>query len=899
MAAAACVKETTRRVCQDLSIKKVPASREFVYNVASRYRAEKYYCLDERDVQWADRKLLLRCIMSKQNAQAASSLQAITTRLSSVSVKQLSNLILPISRLLTDCKTLLSQPETSLSKGSPDAICLHKFKTQLNALLLDKTPEGRYAATVLIRTTLDVGGHEQLAKSTAWVRGLLSILGRSTDPPASKRLAITTLTRIFMLTHNYQSLVREITTPTLPAYITACLNIVAPKAAFTKPAQLLAQRVLLEPVIESFLHLVPNHPNIFRTFLSQINSLVAPLIAPTPSSESDDQPLPPPQSPTATAAAQRLFTLLPICAPKQPSSSVTTTTTQTSGRPSPPSSEAWSAALTSTVTAIHTTADLIFRAVHEDWRSVAGVRAQPNAPQSYDGPLAAPDAAALALPHAKGTGLPGWSGVHAGGERMAGLLALLRTFIEGQTAAAVVLPVGAIVDVLARVMSVAAPAAETARAKKKRGMGAYSMRVNDAIGRDERLGLWAEVPAVHAAACEVVEVLVVRLGAAALPVADVLLENLLWVFERSGSSTMVREAAFGALTELVEVAGGSFTREQARALDNAVKAACGDLLPGLADPQRAGKDQVHATNGTGASGKKTETSINADALFKNPSGEHGYQSALNSAHDPRPTDLQDAAHDFLVAYTTIVPSRHMSAATRAIIDRTAVLSNDAEAMLASVMNPPHNAEGASKSRSSILPHLARAFPQRLEVEALLRPRMPPVHVGQQDAELDGEEEIEEDDEQEDVAEDEDKMDTDEAAPAVAKVDPFAPVEHAHSASQWPTRLAASTDDTAFNKSPAPESLSALGKRSVSDAAPLGQPEEKRPRVAEVPDPVAVKEPEAKPAVQISGKSHGLLEDSDSDDDDNFVIPALTLEPDTEDEDEDEAEEDDDENPEQS
>ncbi|KAB8349638.1 hypothetical protein FH972_023657 [Carpinus fangiana] len=814
--------------------------------------------------------------MSKSNAPRDDPLRTVTSRLSATAGKQLPSVIPHITRSLIDCKATLSQAESQKSKGSPDAVSLHKFKTQVNALLNDKTPEGRYAAIVLVKTTIDLGGHEQLQKCGPWVRGLLSILGRPSDSPVSKRLAIITLTRIFLLTHDFQTLVRELTTPSLPSYITTCLNIVAPKTTPSKPAQVLAQRTLLEPVLESFTNLLPNHPNIFRTFLSQINALIAPLLAPTPSSPEIIITT----TPSVAALAQNLFTLLPICAPKQ-STSNSSNSNPSSSASTPASSEAWLTALDTTISSIQTTADLLFRAVHEEWRPIAGTPLQSHDPASYDAELGAADGVDLAPPHVSGSGLPGWSGVHAGGERLTGLLLLLQAFLRGRTAAAVTLPVARVVDVLTRVTSVVGPLGPASGGRGKKGKP-YTMRVNTAISQDERVGLWTEMPAVHAAACDAITTLLLKLGSSILPVIDILFDQLVWVFEHGSTSEVVREAVYVALTEVLELVGMGFKKDQTRALDAAVRGACGDLLPVSSDVYKTSPDKNPNTNGA-SSTKKGQTSINADALFKFSTP----QSYIDNFHNATSTGLQNAAHDFIVTYTAVVPAPHTSAATRAMLDRTAILGQDADVMLASVMNPPHNDNNASKSRSSILPHLARSFQERLQVEAFLRPRMPTLKIGHQnedspeDKGTSGSEGPEQDDLRGEDDEDQEMAD--------ASADPPEDVF----SFTTPTAPNAPTGSGATEAPRPHDSKSLLGKRSTPDPDIQSGSGEKKARVNE---PIAV-EPVVVPgshepsenshvaATQTSNNIPSSLNVNDSDDDDNFVMPTLTLEQDTDDEDE--------------
>ena len=59
---------------------------------------------------------------------------------------------------------------------------------------------------------------------------------------------------------------------------------------------------------------------------------------------------------------------------------------------------------------------------------------------------------------------------------------------------------------------------------------------------------------------------------------------------------------------------------------------------------------------------------------------------------------------------------------RSLMDRTALLAKDEQAILASVLNPQEPSKG--KMPSSILPLFARVAPSSMELEGLLRPRMP-------------------------------------------------------------------------------------------------------------------------------------------------------------------------------
>ena len=76
------------------------------------------------------------------------------------------------------CGGTLSAPHEAKGKdrASETPILLHKLKTQINTLFSGKSASGRFAAVVLVKAIIDVGGWECLRISEPWIRGLLSIL---------------------------------------------------------------------------------------------------------------------------------------------------------------------------------------------------------------------------------------------------------------------------------------------------------------------------------------------------------------------------------------------------------------------------------------------------------------------------------------------------------------------------------------------------------------------------------------------------------------------------------------------------------------------------------------------------------------------------------------------------
>ncbi len=61
-------------------------------------------------------------------------------------------------------------------RANEAAVLVHQLKTQINSLLVGRSPSGRLAGMVLAKAAVDVGGWECLRTSEPWVRGCLSLL---------------------------------------------------------------------------------------------------------------------------------------------------------------------------------------------------------------------------------------------------------------------------------------------------------------------------------------------------------------------------------------------------------------------------------------------------------------------------------------------------------------------------------------------------------------------------------------------------------------------------------------------------------------------------------------------------------------------------------------------------
>lgn len=431
------------------------------------------------------------------------------------------------------------------------------------------------------------------------------------------------------------------------------------------------------------------HPTSFRPFVPQIQSLTHPLLAPAPSNL-DAENYPPLNSPSVSESAQRLFVSLHICGPKN-----------TAG-------EEWATSLDALINSIRRTADRVFRSSIEDWTSSMG---------KYDVATSTQVEDVVSDEKPTPLALPGWTGIHAGVERLDGLLHTLQVFLASATAAIVTIPVGNILSLVERVLAIFPP-----------GNG-RNPRVKPEIGKGEREGLWDGLPRLQISAIGVSSLMMSRIGHSSAAIAPTVLEQLLWAFESQYGNDDFRSAAYGLVSQILAAFGPSLPRTYVTSLSRCIRMCCEDLVPSMISQSQSApasfSDTKKPPNGT---------TTNVDSYLKSAT-DRGDSSATS-------TNVLEAARGLLPLTLTNLPNEYLSFSLRCQVDRTAIITNDKKAMLASVMNPTSRRKG-QKERSSILPLLARAHPKALEVEALLRPQMPPILYPRSDG-RDGDSEEEED-----------------------------------------------------------------------------------------------------------------------------------------------------------
>lgn len=466
--------------------------------------------------------------MAQPTATSAAALRALTYRITSTPTKQLPKIASQIAAAIWTCRGLLSAP--SDAKTSSDAqTAVHRFKTQLSTLVQDRTVEGRWAAVVLLKAAIEAGSAEILSKSNPWVRSLLGLL-KKPDPPTTRILAILTLTRIFTLTWDHMTLIREITTPALTAFIPTCLANLESKRCSPNERQV---------ILDSFATLVPRHPTIFRTNETKLRTILGLAISSASSDIGDGVHY----SDAYRSTAARLWVLLDNCAPK-------------SG-----GSEKWDETFVATIEAAHATCDQIFRAVQEDWQPVTGIEKMTPHQTLASGEVGISGADAASLKP--------WKGIYAGSERLVSLLGLLKSHISTATPGNVSVRLGHAADLLTRLFGITTPIP---------GKTDF-IKFNNQISRDEREAMFTTLPKIHTAALEAAAVMLDRIDMAAFAWAQGLLDQAICVFRAEFAHSELRIVTYSLVSAILHAIGPSMSKSDIADLEQVLKACCQDTLP--------------------------------------------------------------------------------------------------------------------------------------------------------------------------------------------------------------------------------------------------------------------------------------------------------------------------------
>lgn len=596
-------------------------------------------------------------------------LRAVANRLTSCPIEQLPHQIGFLSTALANCSDAFTT-----AKGSDNSITVHKIRTKTSALLQDRSPEGRFCGIVLARALIEAGGVELLSESGNLVRSLITCLNKP-DAWEVKRVCILTITRIYLLSKDHQALVREITTPTLPAFTTASLNAIKPTTAVLEGSTITHLSPLLPVVLRSWIALIEHFAPTFRPSTPVMKSVCLSLLTDTSCSDETRD------------AAITLLGRLHFCAAKNGGAAEL------------------SLACSQAIEAAHDTADLVFRAVIEDWTPTVTRTSKATRKQRMAGIPATSSNDVL--------GLEKWQGITEGCKRLQAYLSIISELFTTKHSQEMNIPFGLLLDLTARLAAVTPPT-------KK-----FSLRTNNEISRDEHEELWLNIHDVH---CRVLRLFTESISTykqALHPLLPSMLQQASDIFESGIDIPALRVEMyqlFGALLRSTQI---QFEKSDSSNLKTLINACCEDIRY----PDRSSNNHSMSNGNVNNHSGKTTGSIRLD-----PPTKKGSLHVAAARHD-----LDQSAWTLLPILLEHLPFHVLSGGTtiRAQIDGQAILLQHHEALLSSVLFPLQASTKtktalSSTSNPSLLPFLSQAVgasesPKTSSIfsaEALLRPRMP-------------------------------------------------------------------------------------------------------------------------------------------------------------------------------
>lgn len=355
------------------------------------------------------------------------------------------------------------------------------------------------------------------------------------------------------------------------------------------------------------------------------------------------------------------------------------------------------------MSAIHGTLDQLFRSVHEDWVRQDQKGNQTSGTQNYAEDVCGDFKEALKL--------PAWRGINQGTERVESLISLLQSLFDTPSSTSVPIPIGLVGGVIDRLSSLTVPSSDKALQKQ--------VRLNQEATRLEREELFAALPRIHVYSLRLLISMLTTLEAGLIPIVQIFFEQVLWIFSAEKDIPDVRAECYNFLSTSLYFTAQSWSVSDVSEIADLIHYCCHDIEP-VIDRSPSRQERRLKTN----DGQDTSTSVNADAFLATPAQRARVQEGKRSK-------VEHAAAHLLTRLLTNVPSSAIPESLRAELDCTALLSQQREAMLASVLNPMPVIRG-KVSMQSILPFFARECGDHLLAEGVLRPRMPPVPNLQQE-----------------------------------------------------------------------------------------------------------------------------------------------------------------------
>jgi hypothetical protein len=197
-----------------------------------------------------------------------------------------------------------------------------------------------------------------------------------------------------------------------------------------------------------------------------------------------------------------------------------------------------------------------------------------------------------------------------------------------------------------------------------------------------------------------------RLERDMIPLSAEALDHLTRVFGSSINTPTIRSTAYRTLCKALELSGPTLVKQSVNMVEPVILACCRDIQEDVGYLKTGEKPKASA-----ADNKKNGTSSNADLFLQTAAS-----SSVNTTASTLTPEHRSAASALLPHLLSSLPQELVRPSVRAIIDQTAILTGNREAMVASVLNPYKDSHG--KAYASILPHLTQQFPNDQALDVL-------------------------------------------------------------------------------------------------------------------------------------------------------------------------------------
>ncbi|CAN6601193.1 hypothetical protein TRVA0_001S10000 [Trichomonascus vanleenenianus] len=147
--------------------------------------------------------------------------------------------------------------------GNADESTLSKFRVRISALIKSKKPISRWFGCYLCKVVIESSSCWAMLKShgSSWVGSILHLL-EIPEPLVTHEIAIEALSALFARTVGKPSMTREITTPKLPDYIKALLNLAA------------KEKQLHRCIVPALTRVLQNQSTTFRSHAKRFEQLI-------------------------------------------------------------------------------------------------------------------------------------------------------------------------------------------------------------------------------------------------------------------------------------------------------------------------------------------------------------------------------------------------------------------------------------------------------------------------------------------------------------------------------------------------------------------------------------------------------------------------------------------------